>query len=238
MKDRRQTKRIRKVQSALTHVRLKEIKPLTKAQTQTFQSYFEGQHLLLHGVAGSGKTFLAMYLGLKDLYDGHIEQIIVIRSAVSTREQGFLPGTIEEKSAIFEVPYADITNDLLQRGDGYHLLKTSGLIRFMTSSFVRGITFRNAIIILDEIQNFNSHEISSILTRVGDNCRVIACGDILQNDLEVQRKKEDSGITEFMDIARIMKEFDLIEFGINDIVRSGFVKSFIIAKMNLIRKRR
>lgn len=238
MTERRQKiKRVKRLQSTLQHVTLKEIEPLTKSQKQVFQSYFEGKHLFLSGVAGTGKTYCALYLALKDLKDGIIDRIIIVRSAVSSREQGFLPGTLEEKSAVYEAPYADMCNNLLQRGDAYHLMKTGGAISFMTSSFVRGITFKNAVIILDEIQNFNSHEISSVLTRVGDNCRVIACGDVFQNDLDVQRKREDSGIQDFYDIVGIMKEFDLIEFGIHDIVRSGFVKSFLIAKMNLMRKK-
>lgn len=201
---------------------LKEIEPLTKAQLGVFES---SRHLLLHGCAGTGKTFISIYLGLDDLQKDEHDKIILVRSAVPTRDMGFLPGTEEEKSKVYETPYADILQELFQRGDNtYNQLKQKGIISFITTSHIRGVTFNDAVIIVDECQNMTFHELDSIITRVGRNCRVIFCGDFFQSDLKA------TGILEFMSILKEMEEFDFIEFGIEDIVRSDFVKSYLTSK--------
>jgi phosphate starvation-inducible PhoH-like protein len=154
-------------------------------------------------------------------------QLVIIRSAVPTRDMGFLPGTEKEKGSVYEEPYKDIAIDLFSRGDAYEILKQKGLVHFMTTSFIRGITLRDAVIIIDECQNMTFHELDSIITRMGENCRVIFCGDFRQADLK------QNGLEDFIRVLERMSLFDLIEFQVEDIVRSEFVKSYIIAKNEL-----
>ena len=158
---------------------------------------------------------------------GLYEKLVLIRSAVPTRDIGFLPGNEKEKASVYEEPYKDICIELFQRGDAYQILKTKGLVHFMTTSFIRGVTLRNATIIIDECQNMSFHELDSIITRVGQECRIIFCGDFRQADLQ------KNGLRDFIRILKAMECFDIIDFEINDIVRSNFVKDYIIAKEQL-----
>jgi phosphate starvation-inducible protein PhoH len=203
---------------------LSEIEPLTHNQVAAFESE---KHLVLHGVAGTGKTFISCYLAFDDMLKSVYNKLIIIRSAVPTRDIGFLPGNEKEKSAIYEEPYKDICIELFQRGDSYEILKTKGLVNFMTTSFIRGVTLRDAVIIVDECQNMSFHELDSIITRVGENCRIIFCGDFRQSDLS------KNGLKDFIRIIKAMDQFDLVDFEIKDIVRSGFVKDYITAKTDL-----
>jgi phosphate starvation-inducible protein PhoH len=214
---------------------LAEVAPLTDNQDSAFHANGSNKHLLLYGVAGTGKTFLAAYFALSDLLSGAAKRIIVIRSAVTTRDQGFLPGTLQEKMAMYEGPYREIFAELCGgRRDVYDLLKKRDYLEFMSTSFIRGITFDDAIIIVDEVQNCTDHEINSILTRVGKNTRVILCGDHRQDDLKMTGKKNQvSGIENLIRVAKAMSSFALVEFSVKDIVRSGFVKEYIIARINL-----
>lgn len=201
---------------------LKEIEPLTKSQLAVFES---NKHLMLHGCAGTGKTFISLYLALDDLQKEEHDRIVLVRSAVPTREMGFLPGTEDEKSKVYENPYVNIMQELFSRGDNpYGQLKQKGIISFLTTSYIRGTTFNDSVIIVDECQNMTFHELDSIITRVGRNCRIIFCGDFFQADLK------NNGLNDFMKIIKAMAEFDFIEFGINDIVRSDFVKSYLVQK--------
>ncbi len=203
---------------------VQEIEPLTRNQVRAFESE---KHLILHGVAGTGKTFVACYLAFDDMAKKEYEKLVIIRSAVPTRDIGFLPGNEKEKASVYEEPYKDIAIDIFGRGDAYQILKTKNLVEFMTTSFIRGITLRNATIVIDECQNMSFHELDSIITRVGQGCRVILCGDFRQSDLK------NSGMNEFLNVLKRMECFDFIEFGIDDIVRSEFVKQYIIAKTTL-----
>ena len=203
---------------------LQEIEPLTQNQLLAFES---DKHLLLHGVAGTGKTFISCYLAFDDMIKGCYNNLVILRSAVPTRDIGFLPGNEKEKSAIYEAPYKDIAVELFGRGDAYEILKQKSIVHFMTTSFIRGITLRDAVIIIDECQNMTLHELDSIITRVGENCRVIFCGDFRQSDLG------KNGLQQFVSILKRMEQFDLIDFEIKDIVRSEFVKSYITAKTEL-----
>ena len=160
---------------------------------------------------------------VKNVYNN----LVIIRSAVPTRDIGFLPGSEKEKASVYEEPYKEIALELFQRGDAYEILKTKGLVHFMTTSFVRGITLKETVIIIDECQNMTFHELDSIITRVGTNCRVIFCGDFRQSDLK------SNGLESFMEILKNMGSFDFIDFEIKDIVRSEFVKDYIIAKTEL-----
>ena len=212
---------------------MRQISPLTPSQSNLFDSYQQGYNLAAIGTAGTGKTMCAMYLALSDvLQRGEYEKVVVIRSAVQTREQGFMPGNKAQKEAVFEQPYTDITNDLFDRGDAYQILKSKGMMQFMSSSFVRGLTFDNSIILVDECQSMTYHELDSIITRVGESSKIIFCGDARQSDLV--KSNERTGIIDFMKIVQSMQDdFTMIEFGIEDIVRSGLVKNYLIAKLNL-----
>lgn len=214
------------------HFALKRVKPLTFNQEDTFRSFHEGQHLLLHGVAGTGKTYISLYLALNEILRGNsnFEKIVILRSVVPSRDMGFLPGNIKEKTRVYEDPYREICDDLFGRGDGYDILRNKGLIEFGTTSYLRGITFRNAIVIVDESQNMNYHELDTVITRIGENCRIIFCGDYRQSDLS---KTDRTGLLDFMSIIDKMGCFEKIEFDINDIVRSALVKNYIVTKMDL-----
>tara|TARA_Y100000389_G_C17441282_1_gene508692 strand:- start:774 stop:1433 length:660 start_codon:yes stop_codon:yes gene_type:complete len=203
---------------------LQEIEPLTKNQVVAFEST---KNLMLHGVAGTGKTFISSYLAFDDMTKGLYEKLVIIRSAVPTRDIGFLPGNEKEKASVYEEPYKDICIELFQRGDAYEILKTKGLVHFMTTSFIRGVTLRNAIILIDECQNMSFHELDSIITRMGQGCRVIFCGDFRQADLS------KNGLKDFVRVLKAMDVFDFIDFDIKDIVRSEFVKQYITAKTDL-----
>lgn len=209
---------------------LRHIKPLNAAQESMFESYFQGNNIIAHGSAGSGKTFIALYLALNDMISNRngSSRIIIVRSAVQTRGVGFLPGSLDEKMEPFEAPYKDIVHDLLGKHDAYDTMKSFGMIEFMPTSFVRGLTWDNAIIIIDELQNMNFHELNSIVTRVGENTKIIACGDSYQNDLHLERF-DQSGFHKFLEVARRSGAFDDILFTRDDIVRSGFVKKWITA---------
>jgi len=209
---------------AAASLTLAEVEPLTKNQVHAFESE---KNLVLHGIAGTGKTFISCYLAFDDMIKGLYKQLIIIRSAVPTRDIGFLPGTEKEKASVYEDPYKNIAVELFQRGDAYEILKTKSLLQFMTTSYIRGITLKNAVIIIDECQNMSFHELDSIITRVGEDCRVIFCGDFRQADLQ------KNGLQDFIRILKAMDCFDLVEFEIKDIVRSGFVKDYITAKTDL-----
>jgi len=206
------------------NLQLRQIEPLTRNQVLAFES---SQNLILHGVAGTGKTYISSYLAFDDILKGLYEKLVIIRSAVSTRDIGFLPGTEKDKASVYEEPYKDICIDLFERGDAYEVLKSKFLVHFMTTSFIRGITLRNATILVDECQNLTFHELDSIITRVGENCRVIFCGDFRQSDLR------SNGLRDFIRILEAMDCFDLIDFEVKDIVRSAFVKEYITSKEKL-----
>jgi phosphate starvation-inducible protein PhoH len=210
---------------------LQKREPLTDNQARAFESFDNNQHLILHGIAGTGKTYIGCYLAYKSLSDKEQSSLVIIRSAVPTRDIGFLPGTQEEKAAVYEEPYKDIASDLFERGDAYSILKQKFTVEFMTTSFIRGITIDNAVILIDECQNMTFHELDSIITRVGTNCRVIFCGDFRQDDFS--GKRENSGLQDFFKILNKTGQFDMIDFQIEDIVRSDLVKDYIIAKHEL-----
>jgi hypothetical protein len=215
------------------HFELRSIKPLTVNQENTFDAYHDGYNLMLHGYAGTGKTFCALYLALKDILSGRsdAERIILIRSVVPSRDMGFLPGSIKDKIKVYEEPYKEICDDLFGRGDGYDILKMKKLVEFTTTSFLRGLTFNNAIVIVDETNNMLMSELDTVMTRMGNNSRIIFCGDYRQTDLNKPHEKE--GITQFMKITHKINSFRHIEFQKEDIVRSGVVKDYIIQKTEM-----
>lgn len=219
-----------------THFKLRQIKPLTTTQEEVFQEFFQNQNLVLHGVAGTGKTFVSLYLALNEILraSASYDKIIILRSVVPSRDIGFLPGSLKEKTEIYEEPYKIICNELFQRGDGYDNLRQKHVIEFCVTSFLRGLTFNNCIIIVDEMQNMSYQELTTIITRVGDNCRIVFCGDYEQTDLH--KEKEREGLKHFINIIKEMNEFTFIQFNYHDIVRSPLVKNFIIAESEYKKK--
>jgi phosphate starvation-inducible protein PhoH len=200
---------------------LDDIEPLTINQARVLNG---SGNRVLSGSAGTGKTFLAAYLGLKSVIAGKHNRLVIIRSAVATRDMGHMPGNESEKASYYERPYVSIVNELMGRGDAYAILKLKGAIGFMTTSFLRGDTITNSVVLVDEIQNMNFHELDTVITRIGKGCTVILCGDYKQRDLK------DSGIKKFLEIIKTMNSFQYTEFTREDIVRSGTVKEYIIAK--------
>lgn len=210
---------------------LRHFEPLTQNQRRTFESFAHDRNLMLHGIAGTGKSFMAMYLSLKQVIgdaESPYKKIVIVRSVVPTRDMGFLPGNSKEKTKVYEAPYYAICTELFGRGDSYEYLKSKNVLEFMSTSFIRGITLNDCIVIVDEMQNATLHELDSVITRIGHNCKVIFCGDFRQTDFT--REHERNGLTDFMRVVRNMKSFDLIEFEANDIVRSQLVKEYIILK--------
>jgi len=216
---------------------LVEIDPLTDNQKRLFDSYKEGKHLVAYGCAGTGKTFISLYNAINEVLNERspYERIYLVRSLVATREIGFLPGTYDDKSDIYQIPYKNMVKYMFQMPSDadfemlYGNLKSQETIKFWSTSFLRGTTLDNAIVIVDEFQNCTMHELDSIITRIGENSKIIFCGDATQSDL--QKTNDRNGIVDFMSILRKMPSFDIIEFGVDDIVRSGIVKEYIIAKM-------
>ena len=209
---------------------MRNIRPMTDNQKEMFQCFFQGsEHICAHGSAGTGKTFLALYLAFQEILDpeSEAERVILVRSAVPSRDMGFMPGTLEEKLALYEMPYVDIMGDLFGRHSTYGEMKKQGLIEFVSTSYVRGLTWDDAIIIVDEGQNLEFHEINSIMTRVGECSRVIFTGDLPQTDL--RKKNQHSGMEQFLTIIESMENFAAINFSTDDIVRSSFVREWIIA---------
>jgi phosphate starvation-inducible PhoH-like protein len=227
----------RKKRKALNADSLVDIQPLTKNQTILFDAYNSDKQLFVYGCAGTGKTFCALYLALKDVLDEltPYDKVVIVRSLVATREIGFLPGDHEDKSSLYQIPYKNMVRYMFELNSDaefemlYGNLKAQESIKFWSTSFLRGTTLDNSIIIVDECQNLNFHELDSIITRVGDNSKIMFCGDATQSDLT--KNNERDGILNFMKIIQRMPEFESIEFGIEDIVRSGLVKSYIVNKI-------
>jgi phosphate starvation-inducible protein PhoH len=217
------------------HFDLKHIEPITDNQNNTFRAYDNGDNLFLHGCAGTGKTFISLYLALKEIEEGRSRRnkLIIIRTAQASKDIGYLPGSEKQKLEVYEAPYRAICAELYNRGDAYDVLKQKGIIEFQGTSFLRGTTLDNAIILIDEVQNMRQQEWFTVLTRTGDQSRVILCGDTKQDDLTSQRYKEKSGIVDLIRVFEAMETASLIHFDVNDIVRSGFVRDLVLTAYRL-----
>ena len=219
---------------------MREIETLTENQQSLFNAYAENKNLCAFGCAGTGKTFITLYNALKEVLDETTpyEKIYIVRSLVSTREIGFLPGDHEDKSSLYQIPYKNMVKYMFEMPTDadfemlYGNLKTQETISFWSTSFIRGTTLDNCIVLVDEMQNLNFHELDSIITRVGDNCKIVFCGDSTQTDLT--KSNEKNGILDFKRIIEIMEDdFGVIEFGLDDIVRSGLVRNYLVTKLAL-----
>ena len=219
---------------------LVDIEPLTDNQKVLFDHYDSGKNIFAYGAAGTGKTFISLYKALQDVLndDTPYEKLYIVRSLVSTREIGFLPGDHDDKAALYQIPYKNMVKYMFEMATDadfemlYGNLKTQETISFWSTSFISGTTLDNCIVLVDEMQNLNFHELDSIITRVGDNCKIIFCGDATQTDLTKSAEKD--GIIDFKKIVEVMEEdFGVIEFGLDDIVRSGLVRNYLVTKLAL-----
>ena len=223
----------------ITYNQLSTIKPVTDSQKLVFDSWKKGQNQFLFGCAGTGKTFISLYLALQEVLKNETpyDKVIVVRSLIPTREIGFLPGDEEDKAALYQVPYSNMMQFMFEQPNEqafsmlYDRIKAQGSFYFLSTSFLRGLTFDNSIIIVDECQNLNFHELDTIITRVGQDSKIFFCGDFGQSDLT--KLNERNGLMDFLQILQEMQEFNCTEFDIGDIVRSGFVRSYLIQKTKL-----
>ena len=216
-----------------SHFELRKVSPLTPNQQLTFEAYEKGMNLMLHGYAGTGKSYISLYLALNEVLSStsNYDKVIIVRSVVPSRDIGFLPGSVKEKIRVYEEPYKEICDELFGRGDGYDILKMRGIIHFTTTSFLRGITFNNAIVIVDELQNMTFPELDTVMTRMGDYSKIMFCGDFRQTDLV--KESDKSGLMSFINITKRMNKFSYIEFEKQDIVRSGLVRDYIIKRTEM-----
>ena len=223
----------------ITNTDLVKIEPVTDNQKVVFESYKKGQNQFLYGCAGTGKTFVTLYLAMQEVLrnDTPYDRVVMVRSLIPTREIGFLPGDEEDKAALYQVPYSNMVQFMFKQPNEqafsmlYDRLKTQGSFYFLSTSFLRGLTFDNSIIIVDECQNLNFHELDTIVTRVGQDSKIMFCGDFMQTDLS--KVNERNGLHDFLRILEEMEEFNCLEFNIGDIVRSGFVRNYLIQKTKL-----
>lgn len=208
---------------------LATVRPRTSRQAEALQAWFQGHHVGLLGTAGSGKSFLAAYMALRGLTEAEVDRLVIVRSAVQSRDQGFLPGTDEEKMAPFETPYRGLFAELFPlRPNAYDDMKRAGLVEFVSTSFLRGITIDRAVIIVEEVQNMDFDEINTVMTRAGNGTRIILTGDTRQNDLSRDRRGI-SGLARMRQVAKSVPSIALFDFTREDIVRSDFVKQWITA---------
>jgi phosphate starvation-inducible PhoH-like protein len=209
---------------------LVEIQPLTENQKEVFKAYEEDYSLVLAGSAGTGKTFMALSLALEDVLDKGTpyDKVVIVRSIVPTRDIGFLPGSEDEKKDAYTGPYRAACAELFDEADAWNKLTTTGQVEFLSTSFIRGTTLNNCVIIVDEMQNLTFHELDSVITRVGRNCKFVMCGDYYQTDFH--KESDKNGILQFLEIVEQLRKFKVIEFGWEDIVRSDFVRDYIMTK--------
>jgi len=226
-------------QKEITYSQLNQIKPVTDSQKVVFDSWKQGLNQFLFGCAGTGKTFVSLYLALSEVLKNETpyDKVVMVRSLIPTREIGFLPGDEEDKAALYQVPYSNMMQFMFEQPNEqafeslYNRIKAQGSFYFLSTSFLRGLTFDNTIIIVDECQNLNFHELDTIITRVGQDSKIFFCGDFSQSDLT--KMHERNGLMDFLQILQEMEEFNCVEFNIGDIVRSGFVRNYLIQKTKL-----
>lgn len=215
-----------------TGLHLYAIKPQTKSQEEAFDEFSSGQNLVMMGPAGAGKTIVAMYLALREVMSKKSNKLVIVRSAVPSRDIGFLPGSLEEKASLYEAPYADACSVIFGRDDAYDCLKRSNQVAFMTTSYARGINVRDSILFVDEASNMTFHECDTMITRAAEGTRVIVCGDRKQSDLECNQHED---FVKFCDVLGQMKSFSTIVYGIEDVMRSELVREYLRARQRVLK---
>jgi len=215
---------------------LSDLEPLTKSQKEVFDAFEKDYSIVMAGSAGTGKTFMALGLALEEVLDksSSYNKVVIIRSIVPTRDIGFLPGNEDEKKDAYTGPYKSICTELFNDPEAWTKLTNNGTIEFMSTSFIRGTTLSDAVVIIDEMQNLNFHELDSVITRIGQNCKFLMCGDYYQSDFD--KEKDKNGILQFLEILEMLQKFKIVEFNWEDIVRSDFVRDYIMTKEMLERK--
>lgn len=215
---------------------LRKVNPITENQLRTFEHYYDDQNIFLEGCAGTGKTYISMYLALQSIEDKRspYRKLVIVRTAQPTKQIGHLPGDEKQKGSVYELPYKSICSDLYHRDDAYEVLKNKGVIDFALTSFMRGTTIDNAIVIVDEVQNMVETEWFTVLSRIGQNTRLIICGDSRQDDITSERFHEKSGMQILKRVLTHMEQsIKVVTFQTDDIVRSGFVKDLITTMYKL-----
>jgi phosphate starvation-inducible protein PhoH len=206
-----------------------DVSPLTPSQLEFFDKYDQDYGLVLSGSAGCGKTFIALFKALEEAKASNYKKTVtIVRSVVPTRDMGFLPGTQKEKEAAYTTPYESLVNSLYGDSNAWETLCGMGVIQFITTSYIRGITIKNSIIIVDECQNCNFHELDSIITRIGSGSRIIFAGDYNQSDFT--HKKDKDGFGKFLKILNRLNYFHEIQFDWSDIVRDGVVRDYVMTR--------
>ena len=216
------------------------INPIGENQQKVFDAWAKEKNLFLTGSAGTGKTFILLHLAFKAVLDKGepYDKVILVRSLLPSRDIGFLPGTLQEKSDLYQDPYRILTKYLFEQPSEqaheqlYGKLIGQGSLEFYSTSFLRGQTFDRSIIIVDEASNLTFQELDTIMTRVGQDSKIMFAGDMAQSDLRKNNGDQD-GYHNFQMILGEMEEFEVVEFGIGDIIRSGLVRSYLIAKTNM-----
>ena len=224
----------------ITSQNLVTIEPVGPAQQKAFEAYQSDKNLFLTGSAGTGKTFILLHLAFKEVLDkgSPYDKVVIVRSLLPSRDIGFLPGTLDEKANLYQDPYRILVRYLFEMPNEqefallYDKLVGQGSLEFYSTSFLRGQTFDRSIIIVDEASNLLFQELDTIMTRVGQNSKIMFAGDMAQSDLRKNNGDRD-GYHNFQAILEDMDEFDVVEFGIGDIIRSGLVRSYLIAKTNM-----
>tara|TARA_R110002126_G_scaffold107868_2_gene243604 strand:+ start:90 stop:728 length:639 start_codon:yes stop_codon:yes gene_type:complete len=206
---------------------MNDIQPLTENQKFAFDEWAHNKDLFIHGSAGTGKTLIAFYLALREVLLDNADRVIVVRSTVPSRDMGFLPGSAKEKMRVYESPYYDICKTIYGNKDAYEILKEKGTIEFISTSHIRGNTFDNCVVVVDECQNMAWPELNTVMSRIGENCRFIYAGDTKQSDLEDHKGKYD--LNKMIAVIKRMATFSFVQMFPDDVVRSGKAKQYILA---------
>lgn len=199
--------------------------PLTENQKRVLKS--RKDHLLVQGPAGTAKTYSVLARGLVKVSAGDVDQIIIIRSPVEIRKIGHLPGDADEKMDPYAAPYIGLLAEISPKMN-YRALVSKRLLCFTPTTFLRGTTFHNSFVIVDEYQNLSEHELDTVMTRVGQGTQLCVVGDpAAQSDLPRHEQGEQADI---IDTFASMECVDHVQFSVEDVVRSGFVKDYHIAR--------